>query len=71
MTIAERNVSDALLQALEHGELSQGHLRELITFKARNLGLTFDQAVDCARSNALPRIPQGFDLQFHVLMLPE
>jgi hypothetical protein len=70
MALAGREIPDALLRALEDSELSQKQLRELIAFEARNLGLTFDQAVERARNDTLPRTPQGFDLQFHVLMLP-
>lgn len=60
---------ESLLAALDAGELTQDQLRSLIATEAKRLDLSFDEAVDHARRNALPQTPAGFDLQFHVLML--
>lgn len=68
MALAEVQIPDTLLAALDAGELSRQQLRQLIELEARSLGLTFDEVLVRARDNALPPTPQGFDLQFHVLM---
>jgi hypothetical protein len=60
---------ESLLDALDSGELSEDQLRALIAIEAGRLHLTFDEAVERGRRNALPQTPEGFDLQFHVLML--
>ena len=57
------------LLALDSGELSDDQLWAVIALEAERLHLTFDEAVECGRHNALPQTPEGFDLQFHVLML--
>lgn len=62
-------LSPELLAAMEDGALTQGQLRELITFEAHELNMGFDEAVSAARCNALPKTPVGFDLQFLVRML--
>jgi hypothetical protein len=59
----------SLLTALDQGELTQEQLRSLIALEAERLGLTVDEAIDRAHRNTLPQNPQGFDLQFHILML--
>jgi hypothetical protein len=69
MTAATSPTHETLLAALEAGELTQDQLRTLIAIEAERLGLTFDEAVERAQRDTLPQTPQGFDLQFHVLML--
>ena len=69
MATVTRPTLESLLAALDEGELDQDHLRLLITIEAERLGLTFDEAVERAHQDTLPKTPQGFDLQFHVLML--
>ena len=51
-----------LVAAIESGHLTQVQLRQLITFEAEQLGLSFEEAVDRARRNALPKDPVGTDL---------
>jgi hypothetical protein len=69
MTTTTRLQLESLLAALDSGELSEDQLRELIRIEATSLDLTYDEAVERGRRNALPQTPEGFDLQFHVLML--
>jgi hypothetical protein len=69
MVLMKRNLPESLLRALEAGELNGEQLRALIEIEAESLGLSFDEAVERARANTLPQTPEGFDLQFHVLML--
>ncbi|MDP9352070.1 MAG: hypothetical protein M3P51_11085 [Chloroflexota bacterium] len=69
MALIEAQIPDPLLAALDAGELSRQQLRQLIELEARSVGLTFDEALVRARDNTLPQTPQGFDLQFHLLML--
>ena len=64
-----RELSKELLEAMEDGSLTQEHLRELITFEAQQLNMGFDEAVEAAQRNALPKTPLGFDLRFLVKML--
>ena len=60
---------ESILAALDSGELSDAQLRALIAIEAERLYLTFDEAVERGLRNDLPKTPEGFDLQFHVLML--
>lgn len=69
MVVVRTEQRDALLAALEHGELDGSQLRQLIEIEADALGLTFDEAIERAYAGTLPPTPQGFDLQFHILML--
>ncbi|MDI3339908.1 MAG: hypothetical protein QJR03_05175 [Sphaerobacter sp.] len=69
MLTAAFAIPNDLLEALDAGELTTDQLRRLIDIEAKRLGLTFDEAVERARKDQLPRTPQGFDLQFHILML--
>jgi hypothetical protein len=69
MVLTEHSIPESLLRALEAGELDGEQLRELIEIEAAALGLSFDEAVARARANTLPQTPDGFDLQFHVMML--
>jgi hypothetical protein len=69
MVLMKRNLSESLLRALEAGELNGEQLRALIELEAESLGLSFGEAVARARANTLYQTPDGFDLQFHVLML--
>jgi hypothetical protein len=69
MVTTSGDVPVSLLAALESGELTKEQLRELVSIEATRLGLTLDDAIERALANTLPQTPQGFDLQFHVLML--
>ena len=51
-----------LIAAIESGHLTQEQLRQLITFEAEELGLSFAEAVDRARRDALPKNALGTDL---------
>ena len=64
-----REMSVALLEAIEHGELTQAQLRELIAIEADDLGLTFDEAVRHARQRTLPKNDIGADLELLVPLL--
>lgn len=69
MVNVQPRASQALLDALDSGELTTAQLRELAELEAAMLGLTFDEAVELAREHKLPKNPTGFDLQFHIIML--
>lgn len=69
LTATTHSQLESLLTALDSGELSDDQLRTLIAIEAERMHLSFDEAVECGRRNALPQTPEGFDLQFHVLML--
>lgn len=60
----------SLQQAIEHGELTEEQLRQLIAFEAEELGLSFEEAVRRARERCLPRNPLGADLELLVQLLP-
>ena len=65
-----REMPASLVQAIDGGELTEAQLRELITFEAAELGLSFDEAVQRARARTLPKNPIGSDLQLLAMMLP-
>lgn len=69
MVNVQPQASQELLDALDSGELTTAQLRELAELEAAMLGLTFDQAVELAREDKLPKNPTGFDLRFHIIML--
>ena len=58
-----------LVSAMEHDDLSEEQLQEIVRIEANQLGLTYSEAIKRARKNRLPANPRGFDLQSHVLML--
>jgi hypothetical protein len=58
-----------LQAALDDGYLTQEHLRELIAIQAELLGLDFDEAVERAKSDTLPRNIIGADLRLLVSVL--
>ena len=63
------DLPEALVAAIESGELTQAQLRQLITLEARELGLSFDEAVTRARAMTLPRSLIGSDIDFLVELL--
>ena len=65
----EPEAIEELLKALDDGELTHEQLQLLAEIEAAQLGLTFNEAVELARKNKLPKNPTGFDLQFHIIML--
>lgn len=52
-----------LQRAIEDGELTREQLRQLIEFEANELGLSFDEAVERAYNDTLPKNAQGSDLR--------
>ena len=64
-----RELPDELARAIEDGRLTQEQLRQLISFEASELGLTFEEAVDRARRGKLPKNSTGSDLDLLVTML--
>lgn len=56
-------VPTALLEALESGTITDEQLRELITIEARELNLSFEDAVRLAASGGLPSGPIGTDIE--------
>ncbi len=59
-----------LQKAIKRGKLTPAQLRKLITLEARELGLSYDQAVRRARQRRLPRNVLGADLELLVQLLP-
>jgi hypothetical protein len=68
-THSSQPLSPELREALEAVSLTDDQLKELITFEAAQLNMGFDDAVQAARNNTLPKTPLGFDLRFLVRML--
>ena len=68
-SVTRREMPGALLEAIEHGELTQAQLRELIAIEPEDLGLTFDEAVRRARQRTLPKNEIGADLALLVPLL--
>ncbi len=70
---SSRQLPSDLLDAIEHGVLTQQQLRELILFEAEalDLDLDFDEVVRCARANTLPRNTTGTDIRLLVSLLAE
>lgn len=62
-------MTDDLRTALKSGELSEEQLKELITVRAANLGLTFAKAVAAFRRSALPGTADGADLGLLISLL--
>lgn len=59
-----------LQKAIKRGELTKAQLRQLITLEARELGLSYVEAVRLARQRRLPRNVLGADLELLVQLLP-
>lgn len=57
-----------VLDGLERGILSEEQLKTLIEFDAAQLGLTFDEAVELARCDTLPKTAAGTDLRLLISM---
>lgn len=69
MAIQQRQLPQDLIDAIESGEITQEQLRQLIEIEAGLLGLTFDEAVEKARQNTLPKDALGTDVQFLIMSL--
>ena len=73
MTLATRKTSKQLPEhlqaALGEGHLTQEQLRELIAFEADVLDLEYDEAVQRAHDDTLPRNTTGADLRLLVSLL--
>lgn len=59
-----------LQQAIKRGKLTPAQLRQLITLEARELGLSYKEAVRLARQRRLPRNVLGADIELLVQLLP-
>ena len=53
-----------LLDAMESGTITQDQLRELITLEARELGLSFEEALRLASEGMLPTGALGTDIEY-------
>ena len=60
-----------LQRAIEKGQLTDEQLRELITFEAAALGLSYEEAIERAKARTLPRNYIGADLELLVQLLPD
>ncbi|HEV2123906.1 MAG TPA: hypothetical protein VGW38_14170 [Chloroflexota bacterium] len=69
MAVQQRQLPQDLVDAIESGYITQGQLRQLIEIEASWLGLAFDEAVERARQNTLPKDYLGSDIQFLVMSL--
>lgn len=69
MAIQQRQLPQDLIDSIESGHITQEQLRQLIEIEASWLGLTFDEAVERARQNTLPKDYLGSDIQFLVMSL--
>lgn len=64
-----QQLPDDLLEAMEHGVLSQEQLRQLIEFEAGLIGLDLDEAIRRAYDGTLPNDPIGSDLRLLISIL--
>lgn len=69
MAVQQRQLPQDLVDAIESGHITQEQLRQLIEIEAGWLGLTFDEAVERARQNTLPKDALGTDVQFLIMSL--
>lgn len=60
---------DELRAAVEHGTLTPEQLKLLITYEAAQLDLEYDEAIQAAKFDRLPRTPLGLDIRLLVGML--
>ncbi len=58
-----------LVEAIESGEITRDQVHQPFTVEAAMIGLTFDEAVEGARSDTLPRNAVGLDLRDLLYML--
>ncbi len=58
-----------LQKAMELGELTDPQIRQLIELEAREIGLSYDEAVASAKAQTLPRTAIGSDLKLLVRLL--
>lgn len=61
--------ADILAALNAEGELTQEQLRELIDWEAGQFGMTYEQAIDAAERNGLPKTALGSDVDLLVQML--
>lgn len=64
-------MTDALKRAIRGGRLTQRQLRQLIASEAKQIGLSYDDALARAFANTLPRNAVGSDLRLLVRLLDE
>lgn len=69
MTVQQRQLPQDLVDAVESGDATQEQLRQLIEIEAGWLGLTFDEAVERAHQNTLPKGYLGSNVQLLVMMM--
>jgi predicted alternative tryptophan synthase beta-subunit len=67
MAVQQRQLPQDLVDAIESGDATQEQLRQLIEIEAGWLGLTFDEAVERAHQNTLPKSYLGSNL--HILVM--
>ena len=64
-----KKLPQEILDAIDHGVVTQAQLKEIIEFRAEALGLGYDEAVQRARKDTLPRNTTGTDLRLLVSLL--
>jgi len=69
MAVRQRQLPKELADAIESGDITQEQLRQLIKIEAGWLGLSFDEALERARTNTLPKDALGTDIQFLIMSL--
>jgi len=55
---------DTLRKALDTGTATEDQIRELITIEARELGMSYSDAIERAQAGTLPASPIGTDIEF-------
>ena len=63
------NLPHDLRHAIETSSMSEAQARQLIEIEARELGLTYDEAMQKAREGTLPTGPLGTDIEFLAALL--
>ncbi len=63
------DVADVYELIMSGEELTREQLKRLIVYEAGLLGLEFEEAVDLARRNELPKNSLGTSVQFMIMML--
>lgn len=64
-----KQLPQEILDAIDHGVVTQEQLKEIIAFQAKALGLEYDEAVQRARKDTLPRNTAGTHLRLLVSLL--
>lgn len=64
-----KQLSQETLDAIDHGVVTQAQLKEIIAVQADAFGLDYDEAVERARRDTLPRTTDGTHLRLLVSLL--